>query len=224
MDLAPDLPRLPFPLEQAMALVHNDRWLVGALAEGKLRVLADSSPEPDRPYRRTRPLSHLARRSLHERRPLTVSAVADRADEGHARAQGPCRAAVVLDWEMDWPALLYAPVGLPGRRPTGLLVLGARCSHWYRQEDIDYVSALGVSLSSLVMAVAGPLTRLTDRELEAARLIAQGLSVPETSAALRLGVDEARRLVGCVLRKLAVRSPGQLADRWSTLEPAGACP
>lgn len=225
MDPAPDLLRLRFPLEQAMALVHNDRWLVGGLAEGKLRVLADSSPEPHRPYRRTRPLSHLARRSLHERRPLTVSAVAGGTDGCSARSAGPPGpAAAFHDWEMDWPALLYAPVGLPGRRPTGLLVLGARCSHWYRQEDVDYASALGVSLSGLVMAVAGPLTRLTDRELEAARLIAQGLSVPETSAALRLGVDDARRLVGCVLRKLSVRSPGQLADRWSRLEPVGACP
>jgi DNA-binding CsgD family transcriptional regulator len=211
MDRCPDHPKLRFHVDQAMTLVRQDRWLVGAVREGKLKVIADSSPDPDRPYRRTRPLSHLARRCLHERRPLTLSAVAE-LDPSIASAG---------DWEMDWPALLYAPVGLPAQRPAGLLVVGSRTDHWYQQPEIDYVAALGVTLSSLVLALGGPLTRLDQRELAMARLIAQGCSVAETSTALHLGLDEARELVGGVLRKLALRSPGELADVWPRLEPLG---
>jgi DNA-binding CsgD family transcriptional regulator len=212
MDSALDLPTLEFRLHHAMALVRQDRWLLGALRDGKLRVLADSSPELHRPYRRTRTLAHLARRCLHERRPLTVSAVGRTARHGH----GP-----EADWELDWPALLYAPVGMPARRPIGLLVMGSRAEHWYQQQEIDYAAALGVTLSGLVLALGGPLARLSDRERQTAHLIAQGLSLPETSVALRLGLDEARDLVDGVLRKLSVRSPGQLADCWPALDSMG---
>jgi DNA-binding CsgD family transcriptional regulator len=209
-----DPPTLDLQLDHAMALLRQDRWLLGAVREGKLKVLADSSPELHRPYRRTRPLTHLARRCLHERRPLTVSALcATRPEPG----QPP-------DWEMDWPALLYTPVGMPGQRPVGLLIAGARTGHWYRQPEIDYAAALGVILTGQVLAIGGPLMRLSRRELEVARLIAEGLSLPETSAALRVGTDEARGLVDRVLRKLAVRSPGQLADHWTRLEPAAGFP
>jgi DNA-binding CsgD family transcriptional regulator len=204
-----DLPTLELRLDHAMALLRQDRWLLGALRDGKLKVLADSSPDLHRPYRRTRPLSHLARRCLHERQPLTVSSlgVAD------------TRPARLSEWELDWPALLYSPVGMPGHRPLGLLIVGARASHWYRQHEIDYAAALGVSLTGPVLALSGPLTRLNERELEAARLVAQGLSLPETSVALSLGLDEARDLVDRVLRKLAMRSPAQLVDRWTRLQP-----
>ncbi len=98
---------------------------------------------------------------------------------------------------------------MPGQRPLGLVIV---------QPEVDYVAALGVTVSGLVLSLSGPLTRLTERELEAARLIAQGLSLPETSAALHVGLEEARALVGSVLRKLSLRSPGQLADAWSRLE------
>lgn len=211
MDSPLDLPTLEFRLHHAMALVRQDRWLLGALRDGKLKVLADSSPELHRPYRRTRPLTHLARRCLHERRPLTVSSL------GAAERQPELRP----DWELDWPALLYAPVGMPGRRPIGLLILGSRADHWYQEQEIDYAAALATTLTGLVLALGGPLTRLSDRERRTAHLIAQGLSLPETSVALRLGLDEARDLVDGVLRKLSVRSPGQLADSWRRLETAG---
>jgi len=125
------------------------------------------------------------------------------------------------DWELDWPALLYAPVGMPARRPIGLLVMGSRAEHWYQQQEVDYAAALGVTLTGLVLALGGPLTRLSDRERQTAHLIAQGLSLPETSVALRLGLDEARDLVDGVLRKLSVRSPGQLADCWPALDSMG---
>jgi hypothetical protein len=214
MDCPLDLPTLEFRLHHAMALVRQDRWLLGALRDGKLKVLADSSPELHRPYRRTRALAHLARRCLHERRPLTVSSLGAAEQAPEARP----------DWELDWPALLYAPVGMPGRRPVGLLVMGSRRPHWYQQHEIDYAAALGVTLTGLVLALGGPLTRLSDRERRTAHLIAQGLSLPETSAALRLGLDEARDLVDTVLRKLSVRSPGQLAESWPRLEPTAGYP
>jgi len=213
MDSALDPLKLQLQIDQAMALVRQDRWLLGALRDGKLKVLADSSPETNRPYRRTRALSALARRCLHERRPVTVASVA-------AEPYEPNRPP---DWEMDWATLLYSPVGMPGQRPVGLLILGSRTDHWYQQADVDYVAALAVTLTGLVLSLSGPLARLSRHELEAARLIAQGLSVPETSAALQLGMDEARRLVGCVLRKLALRSPGQLADTWPRLGPLAGC-
>jgi DNA-binding CsgD family transcriptional regulator len=211
MHSALDLPTLEFRLHHAMALVRQDRWLLGALRDGKLKVLADSSPELHRPYRRTRALSHLARRCLHDRQPLTVSSLGEAPD---------CQPDPRADWELDWPALLYAPVGMPARRPVGLLIMGSRAAHWYQQQEIDYAAALGVTLTGLVLALGGPLARLSDRERQTARLIAQGLSLPETSIALRLGLDEARDLVDGVLRKLSVRSPGQLADCWPRIESA----
>lgn len=209
-----DIPTLELRLDHVMALIPQDRWLLGALRDGKLKVLADSNPEVHRPYRRTRPLTHLARRCLHECRPLTVSALACPdlpPPEPH-------------DWELDWPALLYAPVGMPCQRPVGLLIVGARTAHWYQQSEIDYAAALGVALTGLVLTLSGPLARLNRRELEAARLVAQGFSLAETSAALGLaGPVDARGLVDQVLRKLSVRSPSQLMDSWPHLESlAGA--
>jgi hypothetical protein len=65
-------PVVRFHLDRALELVAHDRWVLGGLRDGKLRVLVDSSPEPDRPFRRTRPLSHLARRCLHEGKPAAV--------------------------------------------------------------------------------------------------------------------------------------------------------
>src|SRR5258708_9401742 len=64
-----DLPTLEVQLGHAMALVRQDRWLLGALREGRLKVLSDSNPELHPPYRRTRALTHLAPRCLHERHP-----------------------------------------------------------------------------------------------------------------------------------------------------------
>lgn len=213
MHTALDLPTTELRLHHAMALVRQDRWLLGALSDGKLRILADSSPELRRPYRRTRPLTALGRRCLHERRPLTISALA----EPPAAPPGP-----QPDWELDWPALLYAPVGMPGQRPMGLLIAGARSGYWYQQEEIDYAGALGVALTGLVLALGGPLSRLTDGELQAARLVAQGLSLPETSVALGRQVDETRALLDRVMRKLSLRSPAELMESWARMDPADA--
>lgn len=190
-------------------LVHQDRWAVAAVRDGKLRLVADSSPEPDRPFRRTRPLSHLARRCLHERRALSVTSVT-RPGPGLA---GP------PDWEVDWPALVYAPVGMPGDRPIGLMTVGSRTEHWYRQDEVDYLAALAITMTGLLLSLSGPLGRLSSRELAGARLLALGMSVSEAASALELSEDDARRLVGDVLRKLALRSPLQLAEAWPRLCP-----
>lgn len=210
--------RIRLDLDQAMSLVSQDRWILGGIREGRLRVLADSAPERHRPFRRVRELSRLARRCLHDRRPLTVSAVTVQA-EGLAGV--PSRAAAgrdgQSDWEVDWPALLYAPVGIPGRRPIGLLIAGCQGHYWYTQEEIDYVAGVAMALSAAVLSLDGPLARLTPDERTAARLLAQGLSVAELATALEVERPEALELVGSLLRKLSLRSPKEIAGRWPEL-------
>jgi DNA-binding CsgD family transcriptional regulator len=190
-------------------LVPHDRWVLGGVHDGKLRVLVDSSPEPDRPFRRIRALSHLARRCLHERKPVAVTALAESTLEDDGAAP---------NWELDWPALLYAPVGMPGRRPVGLLILGSRNEHWYAQEEIDYVASLGVTLTAMALSVGGPLNRLRGSERRTAQLLSQGLSAAEIAIALRTDRTAAQRLVARVLRKLALRSPRELTELWPEVE------
>lgn len=204
-------PVVRFHLDRAVQLVAHDRWVLGGLHDGKLRVLLDSSPEPDRPFRRTRPLSHLARRCLHEGKPVAVTALgaSDRTS------------AEPVNWEMDWPSLLYAPVGMPARRPVGLLILGSRSDHWYVQEEIDYVASLGVTLTSMALSVGGPVERLRGNEWRAAQFVSQGLSASEIAVALDIDRSAAQRLVARVLRKLALRSPRQLSELWPEVEPLG---
>jgi DNA-binding CsgD family transcriptional regulator len=213
-------------LDQVMSFVTQDRWVLGALRDGaprdgdrdgalrdgRLRVLADSAAEPDRPLR-VRTLSRLARRCLHDRRPLTVSTLSVTAAAATvAPTQEP-----TADWEIDWPALLYVPVGVPGRRPVGLLTVGCRSQHWYTQAEIDYLGGVGMALTASVLWLDGPLARLAPDERAAARLLGQGLSVEELAAALELDRSEALELIGGVLRKLSLRSPRELASRWPEL-------
>ena len=106
------------------------------------------------------------------------------------------------DWELDWPALLYAPVGEPGQRPTGLLVLGCRRDHWYTEEDVAHVSSLGLSLAPLVAALRGPLGRLNESEGEVAQLLSYGLSPQEIARAIQLDDRTTNALIECVTRKL----------------------
>jgi DNA-binding CsgD family transcriptional regulator len=204
-------PVVRFHLDRALQLVAHDRWVLGGLHDGKLRVLLDSSPEPDRPFRRTRPLTHLARRCLHEGKPVAVTALgaSDRTS------------AEPVNWEMDWPSLQYAPVGMPARRPVGLLILGTGSDHWYVQEEIDYVASLGVTLTSMALSVGGPVERLRGNEWRAAQFVSQGLSASEIAVALDIDRSAAQRLVARVLRKLALRSPRQLSELWPEVEPLG---
>jgi DNA-binding CsgD family transcriptional regulator len=205
----PEVPPVRFHLDRALQLVPHDRWVLGGVHDGKLRVLVDSCPEPDRPFRRIRALSHLARRCLHERKPVAVTALAESPLGGGGAAP---------NWELDWPALLYAPVGMPGRRPVGLLILGSRNEHWYAQEEIDYVASLGITLTSMALSVGGPLNRLRGSERRTAQFLSQGLSAAEIAIALRTDRPAAQRLVARVLRKLALRSPRELTELWPEVE------
>jgi DNA-binding CsgD family transcriptional regulator len=193
----------------ALEVVHHDRWVLGGLRDGRLRVIAQSPARPAHastpaaPVADVRPiyseLSPLARRCLYERHPLAVNSIADPRDHQD-------------DWEIHWPALVYAPVGLADTRPVGLLIVGSRGQHWYTQAEIDYVAALGVALTATVASVTGPLGRLTPRERRFALLIAQGLSDEEIAHALELDERTAKRASDAILRKLAVRSRYEVRD------------
>jgi len=190
-------------LDSAMELVRQDRWVLGGLRDGRLKVIIDSDPGPARRAHRSRDLSPLARKSLYERKPLTVASVL----EPEINARDP-----YSNWEMEWPALIYAPVGVPRQRPVGLLLVGSRTSHWYPQEEIDYVSALALTLIPTVLAITGPLGRLPQRERRVAQLIGEGMSVTEVASALTLERADAQRIVSKVLGKLNMRSTQELGQ------------
>ena len=200
-------------LTVALGVVPHDRWVLGGLRDGRLRVLAEWArgrrrvpTEGERTIRvrsSVRPiyteLSPLARRCLFERHPLCVTSVAD----GHRDD---------VEWETEWPSVLYVPVGLPSTRPVGLIIVGSRTPHWYTQDEIDFVAALGVSMTATVSAVTGPLGRLTPRERRFALLIAEGLSDEEIAHALELDDAAVRRASDTLLRKLALRSRYEVRD------------
>jgi DNA-binding CsgD family transcriptional regulator len=106
------------------------------------------------------------------------------------------------DWELDWPAILYAPVGELGRRPIGLLIVGCRRDHWYTEEDIAHAHTLGLSLAPMVAALRGPLSRFSDSETVVAHLLSHGLSIQEIARAVGADDRQARSLVDGVTRKL----------------------
>jgi len=106
------------------------------------------------------------------------------------------------DWELDWPSLLYAPVGEAGERPIGLLIIGCRRDHWYSNEDVTYAVSLGTALAPMVAALRGPLGRLNESEGEVAQLLSYGLSAPEIARAIRVDDRATRELVATVTRKL----------------------
>ena len=194
-----DLDKTRKHLALALDVVRHDRWLFGGMRDGRLRVIGDSEMDREAPVQAIfMDLSHLSRRCLFERHPIAVSSVVD--PVGYD------------DWERDWPALIYVPVGLPKTRPVGILIVGASKEHWYTQEEIDYVAALGVTLTAAVNAVTGPLGRLTIEERHAAQLIAEGLSDPEVAHALAVDSEQARSLADSVLRKLSLRSRFELGD------------
>ena len=187
-------------LRQALDLVHQDRWSLAAVEEGMLRVLIDSRTGAPPPARR-RPLSPLARRCLFERRPVSVTAVG----ELHADPDA-------LDWQVAWPAALHLPVGRPLARPVGVLTLASIEGHWYAPDEVEYAAELAAALATWVAAAVSPPVRLRRRELQAALLLSEGLSLPELSTGLRLDHAAARDLAGEVMKKLAVRSKGEIAD------------
>ena len=183
----------------ALDVLRNDRWVLGFLRGGSLQPIAAS--EVTRRLLRSRPLLPLARRALFEQRPIAVNSLLPYADS----ADG-------FDWELDWPAIIYAPVAAEHQRPTGLLVLGCRNDHWYSDDDVVYAAKLGATLAPYVAALRGPLGRMTESESEVAQLLATGMSLTEIAQAIRADETRARTLIDSVNRKLESRN-GKAAIR-----------
>ena len=150
----------------------------------------------------------LARRALYEKRPMVINSVIENPNPS-----------LGYDWELDWPALLYAPVGESGQRPIGLLVLGCRHDHWYSEEDVAYASTLGTTLAPLVAALRGPLGRLNESEGEVAQLLSYGLSTQEIARAIQVDDSKTRAMVQSVTRKLQAIEADELALPLSEMRP-----
>ncbi len=198
MGQLPQLQQARRRLGLALDSLCHDRWVLGYLRSGWLQPIAAS--EVSRRFLQGRPLMPLARRALYEQRPTIMNALV----ENPHPSMG-------YDWEMDWPALLYAPVGDPGVRPIGLLVIGCRRDHWYTEEEVAYATRLGSSLAPLVAALRGPLGRLNESEGEVAQLLSYGLSAQEIARAIRVDDRATGELVESVVRKLENVGADELA-------------
>src|SRR6266581_9136298 len=173
----------------ALDTLCHDRWVLGYLRAGWLQPIAAS--EVSRRFLQGRPLMPLARRALYEKRPLVLNSIFEKPATVNS-----------YDWELDWPALLYTPIGELGRQPIGLLVIGCRQDHWYTEEDVAYAHTLGYSLACLVAALKRPLSRLKEDEGEVLQLLSYGLSSSEIARAIRTDDRQARALVDRVIRKM----------------------
>jgi DNA-binding CsgD family transcriptional regulator len=189
MGQIPDLQEARRRLGLALSAVCHDRWVLGYLRGGWVQPIAAS--EVSRRFLQGRPLMPLSRRALFEKRPVVINSVVEHPNPSNG-----------YDWELDWPALLYAPVGEIGHRPIGLLTIGCRRDHWYTEEDIAYAHSLGMSLVTMVAALRGPFGRLNEREGEVAQLLSYGLSLAEVARAIRSDDRHARALVQNVKKKL----------------------
>jgi len=173
----------------ALSPICHDRWVLGYLRAGWLQPIASS--EVSRRFLQGRPLMPLSRRALFEKRPMVINSVIEKANPSNG-----------YDWELDWPAILYAPVGEANQRPIGLLTLGCRRDHWYTDEDVGYAETLGITLTPLVTALRRPLGRLNESEGEVAQLLSYGLSTEEIARAIKSDESHTRALVSSVARKL----------------------
>ena len=190
----------------ALDRLCHDRWVLGYLRAGWLQPIAAS--EVSRRFLQGRPLMPLARRALFEQRPTIMNALFEN--------QNP---SMGYDWEMDWPALLYAPVGDPGRRPIGPLIVGCRRDHWYSEDDVAFAVELGTTLAPLVAALRGPLGRLNESEGEVAQLLSYGLSSQEIARAIRVDDHASRALVESVTKKLQRVDADELALPLEEMRP-----
>ena len=173
----------------ALSPICHDRWVLSYLRAGLLQPIAAS--EVSRRFLQSRPLMPLSRRALFEKRPMVINSVIEKPNPSNG-----------YDWELDWPAILYVPVGDSKQRPIGLLTLGCRRDHWYTDEDVAYAETLGVTLTPLVTALRRPLGRLNESEGEVAQLLSYGLSTEEIARAIKTDEIRTRALVSSVARKL----------------------
>ena len=193
MGQLPDLQEARRRLGLALELLCHDRWMLGYVRGGWLQPIAASEVAPR--LRQRRPLLPLSRRALYEKRPVVVNSLIENPNPSNG-----------YDWELDWPAILYAPVGGLGERPIGLLVVGCRRDHWYTDDDVRYATSLGVTLAPMVAALRRPLGRLNEIESEVAQLLSCGLSEPEIARAIKMDERRAKALVDGVARKLKIVS------------------
>src|SRR6202049_3246703 len=204
MGQLPDLQEARRRLGLALDVLCHDRWVLSYLRGGSLAPIAAS--EISRRFLQSRPLMPLSRRAWFEKRPVVVNSLFENPNPSEG-----------YDWELDWPAILYAPVGDIGQRPIGLLTLGARRDHWYTEEDVHDAGRLGVTVAPMVAALRGPLGRLNEIENEVAQLLSYGLSEPEIARAIRFDEHRTRALVDGVTRKLKLVTSADLdvsfADR-----------
>jgi DNA-binding CsgD family transcriptional regulator len=206
MGQLPQLQQARRRLGLALDGLCHDRWVLGYLRSGWLKPIAAS--EVSRRFLQGRPLMPLARRALYEQRPTIMNALVENPNPSMG-----------YDWELDWPALLYAPVGERSERPIGLLIIGCRRDHWYSEEDVTYAIQLGARLAPLVAALRGPLGRLTESEGEVAQLLSYGLSAPEIARAIRVDDHASRELVESVTRKLQSVDADELALPLAEMRP-----
>jgi DNA-binding CsgD family transcriptional regulator len=194
MGQLPDLQQARRRLGLALSALAHDRWVVGYLRGGSLRPIAAS--EISRRLLQGQQLRPLSRRALYEQKPIVVNTVIE-AEDGRND----------YDWELDWPCIMYTPIGVLDQRPIGLLIVGCRRDHWYSDEDVVYAQALGRSLAPMVAALRGPLGRLSEDETAVAHLLGHGFSSDEIARAMGADEHRARTLVDSVTRKLqTVRS------------------
>ena len=198
MGQLPDLPQARRRLGLALNALAHDRWVLGYLRGGCLRPIAAS--EISRRFLHGQELRPLSRRALFEQKPLVVTTVIEAEDRTNE-----------YDWELDWPCLMYAPIGESGKRPIGLLIVGCRRDHWYSDEDVAYAQALGRSLAPMVGALRGPLGRLNENETAVAHLLGHGFSSEEIARAIGTDQRRARTLVDAVTRKLQTVNNEDLA-------------
>ena len=150
-----------------------------------------AASEISRRFLQTHPLMPLSRRALYERKPIVLNSLVENNEATNE-----------ADWELDWPAILYAPIAEIGKRPIGLLIVGCRSDHWYTDEDIAHAHTLGISLAPMVAALRGPLARCNESETAVAHLLSHGFSIEEIARAMNVNAQQARTLVDSVTRKL----------------------
>jgi DNA-binding CsgD family transcriptional regulator len=193
MGQLPDLREARRRLGLALEALCHDRWVLGYLRAGSLQPIAASEIAPR--FLQSRPLAPLSRRALYEKRPVVVNSVIENPNPSNG-----------YDWELDWPAILYAPVGEVGQRPVGLLTVGCRRDHWYSEADVHYAGSLGVTLAPMVEALRRPLGRLNPTESEVAQLLSYGLSESEIARAIKVPERKAKIIADDVARKLRIVS------------------
>ena len=181
----------------ALEVLCHDRWVVGFLRGGALQPIAAS--EISRRLLQAHPLQPLSRRALFEQRPVVVNSVF-----------AYTTPTAGFDWELDWPTILYAPIGETGQRPIGLLVLGCRRDYWYSEEDVQYAIGLGTALAPIISSLRGPIGRMTGAEAEVVQLMSCGMSREEIAQAIKAGHVETDALISSIKRKLSQRAPHRI--------------